>query len=132
MRAPPDATPLCLTVWFDGDCGFCTRVAKWLDRQPKFVAVNCVAAQSAGPSSCPLNTAQLLDKITVTASDGAIYRGTNAWITILWALRNYRRWSLRFARGSWQPWAERLFATITGVAKLTKRPRNRRAAKKRR
>tara|TARA_R110002072_G_scaffold269796_1_gene429089 strand:- start:26248 stop:26613 length:366 start_codon:yes stop_codon:yes gene_type:complete len=118
-----------LTVWFDGDCGFCARVAKWLERQPKFVAVNCVAAQTAGTSSCPLNTAELLDKLTVTASDGAVYRGTNAWITLLWALRNYRRWSLRFARQSWRPWAEDLFATITGVAKLTQRQRKAHAAK---
>lgn len=116
---------LCLTVWFDGDCGFCTRVAKWLDQQPKYVAVRCVAAQSATSGSCPLNTTQLLDKITVTANDGSVYRGTNAWITVLWALRNYRRWSLRFAKDAWRPWAERLFATVAGVAKLTKRrPRN--------
>ena len=29
--------PLELTVWFDGDCGLCTRVAKWLDGQPKYL-----------------------------------------------------------------------------------------------
>ena len=122
-------TELSLTVWFDGDCGFCARIAKWLDRQPKFVAVRCVAAQTASQSTCPLNTAQLLDKITVTASDGAVYRGTNAWITVLWALRNYRRWSLRFARKSWRPLAENLFAAITGLAKKTKRQRTRRASR---
>jgi predicted DCC family thiol-disulfide oxidoreductase YuxK len=129
MDAPTNPARLYLTVWFDGDCGFCTRVAKWLEGQPKFVAVHCVAAQTAGKNSCPLNTKELLDKMTVTASDGAIYRGTNAWITVLWALRNYRRWSLRFAQKSWRPWAENLFATITGFAKLTKRRRTRYAAK---
>lgn len=122
------ATPLApqdlrLTVWFDGDCGFCTRVARWLDRQPKFVAVRCVAAQAATAQACPLNSQELLEKITVTASDGAVYRGTNAWITVLWALRNYRRWALRFARKAWRPWAEDLFATITGLARLTRRQR---------
>ena len=115
-------TKLCLTVWFDGDCGLCARVAKWLDRQPKYVAVRCVAAQTASQGTCPINTKDLLDKLTVTASDGAIYRCTNAWITILWALRNYRSWSLRFARTSWLPWAESLFATIAGLAKRTRRP----------
>lgn len=112
-----------LTVWFDGDCGFCTRVAKWLERQPKFVAVQCVAAQTATAQACPFDLKELLDKITVTASDGAIYRGGNAWITVLWALRRYRGWSLRFARKAWRPWADDLFATITGLAKLTKRRR---------
>jgi predicted DCC family thiol-disulfide oxidoreductase YuxK len=128
--ATPATQALHLTVWFDGDCGFCTRVAKWLQRQPKFVAVRCVEAQTATSHACPLNTQELLDKITVTASDGAIYRGSNAWITVLWALRNYRRWSLRFARKAWRPWADDLFATITGLARLTKRRRRPNAARR--
>ena len=80
-----------LTVWFDADCGLCTRVARWLDRQPKFVPVRCVPAQHASTGGCPLDTAALLDKVTVIASDGAVYRGDNAWIVVLWALRGYRR-----------------------------------------
>lgn len=126
---PQTGTPLQLTVWFDGDCGFCSRVAKWLEGQPKFVAVHCVAAQTAKENSCPIEVAALLDKITVTASDGAVYRGTNAWLTVLWGLRNYRSWSLRLSRKAWRPWAENLFAMIAGVAKLTKRQRRNLAAK---
>ena len=110
-----------LTVWFDGDCGLCARVAKWLDRQPKFVPVRCVAAQRAGEHGCPIDREALLEKITVTASDGAVYRGNNAWITVLWALRDYRAWSLRFAQPGWRPLAENLFAAVTGLAKMTKR-----------
>lgn len=113
--------PLELTVWFDGDCGFCARVAKWLDGQPKYVPVRCVPAQDAAGAGCPLGTQALLDKVTVTASDGAVYRGTNAWITVLWALRAYRRWSLRFAQPRWRPMAEALFGAIAGVAKMTKK-----------
>jgi predicted DCC family thiol-disulfide oxidoreductase YuxK len=112
---------LSLTVWFDGDCGFCTRVARWLERQPKLVPVRCVAAQTAAKHGCPLDTATLLEKITVTASDGAVYRGTNAWITVLWALRNYRAWSLRLAGRRLYPWAEDLFAIVTGLARMTRR-----------
>ncbi len=114
---------LSLTVWFDGDCGFCTRVAHWLDRQPKFVPVRCEAAQHAAVAGCPLDLASLLAQVTVTASDGAVYRGTNAWITVLWALRGYRSWALRFARPRWRPLAEKLFAGIAGVAAWTKRRR---------
>ncbi len=57
----------------------------------------------------------------MTASDGAVYRGTNGWITVLWALRRYRSWALRFATPRWRPFAERLFAGIAGVAKWTRR-----------
>lgn len=112
---------LSLTVFFDGDCGLCTRVAKWLDRQPKFVPVRCIAARDAGANGCPFDLPTLLAQVTVTASDGAVYRGTNAWITVLWALRDYRRWALRFATPRWRPLAERLFAGIAGVAAWTKR-----------
>jgi predicted DCC family thiol-disulfide oxidoreductase YuxK len=115
------APALELTVWFDGDCPLCRRVAQWLDGQPKFVPVRCIPAQAGASHGCPLDAAALLAQVTVTASDGAIYRGTNAWITVLWALRGYRRWALRFATPRWRPLAERLFAGITGVAAWTKR-----------
>ena len=35
-----------------------------------------------------------------------IYRGDSAWITILWALRGYRRWAIRFARPAWRKHAK--------------------------
>ena len=61
---------LALTVWFDGDCGFCTRVAAWLRSQPKYVPLRVVAAQSATTQSCPLDVPSLLAKVTVTAAPG--------------------------------------------------------------
>ena len=112
---------LALTVYFDGDCGFCRRVADWLDRQPKFVPIHCVAAQRAAATACPFDLDTLLEKITVTASDGAFYRGTNAWLVVLWGLQDYRGWSLRLSAPRHRRWAERLFGAITGLASLTKK-----------
>jgi len=112
---------LSLTVFYDADCALCRRVALWLDGQDKHVPVLCVPAQQAGGRGCPIDLPSLLAQVTVTASDGAVYRGTNAWIVCLWALRSYRAWSLRFATPRWRPWAERLFASIAGVAAWTKR-----------
>lgn len=117
------ARDLHLTVWFDGDCPLCTRIATWVQRQPKWVPVRCVAAQAAAAHGCPLDARALLDTITVTASDGAVYRGTNAWIVVLWALRRYRGWSLRFATPRWRGLGERLFATVAGAAAWTRRRR---------
>lgn len=124
-------TDLSLTVYFDGECGLCERVADWLDRQPKYVPLWCVAAQStvAGPAgggaaarvgTCPIDAAALLDQLTVTGSDGAIYRGTKAWIMCLWALRNYRGWAMTLSTESMWPMAKRLFGLIVGLANLTK------------
>ena len=113
---------LSLRVFFDGDCGLCRRVAAWLDAQPKFEPLECISAQSAASAGCPLTLDALLAQVTVVASDGAVYRGTNAWIICLWALRSYRGWSLRCAEGALRPWAERVFAVITGIAARTKPP----------
>ena len=114
---------LSLQVYFDGECGFCRRVAAWLDRQPKFVPVDCVAAQDAAGESCPFELDSLLERVTVVASDGAVYRGTNGWLVVLWALRNYRAWSLRMSAPGGRRWAERLFAAISGFAALTRKHR---------
>ena len=109
-----------LCVWFDGDCPVCQRVASWLNGQDKYVPLHCVPAQNAAGAGCPLTVEALLDKVTVTASDGAIYRGTNAWLICLWALRGYRGWSLRMAGPGLRPWAERLFGIIAGLASWSK------------
>ncbi len=116
------ARPLELTVFVDGDCPLCRRVADWLLRQPTFVTLHVRRAQSAaGTAACPLSLDQLLEKVTVTASDGAVYRGTKAWLVCLWALRNWRGFAMRLAGPRLLPWANRLFALVTGLAKKSKR-----------
>lgn len=109
-----------LRVYVDGECPACRRLGAWLQRQPKYVRLDCVPAQAAG-RGCALTMEQLLAQVTVVASDGAVYRGVNAWLICLWALRGYRGWSLRLAKPSLRPWAERLFGVVTGVAAWSKR-----------
>ncbi len=100
-------------------------MADWLRAQPQLVPLHLVAAQAASGRGCPIELSALLAQVTVTASDGAVYRGCNAWIVALWALRDYRGWSLRFAEPAWRPFAERMFAGIAGIAAWTKRSRSR-------
>jgi hypothetical protein len=95
-------------------------VARWLDDQPKFVPLRCVPARESAAAGCPIGVDELLAQVTVTASDGAVYRGTNAWLVCLWALRNYRGWSMRLSSAALRPWAERLFALVAGVAARTR------------
>ena len=129
MNANRQDGTLELTVYFDADCGLCRRVVDWLRNQPKFVPLHCVAAQSGvadAGATCPLDADQLLDQLTVMGSDGAVYRGTKAWIMCLWSLRDYRGWAMRLSTETLWPWARRLFAVITGLANLTRpaRPRS--------
>lgn len=116
-RRDDDDQGIALVVYVDATCPLCRSIARWLDAQPKFVPLDCVPAQSA---ACALTPEALLAQLTVVASDGAIYRGTNAWLVCLWALRRWRAWSLRLARPALRPLAQRLFAMITGAASLTK------------
>jgi predicted DCC family thiol-disulfide oxidoreductase YuxK len=122
VNAAPIATPRHLIVYFDNGCGICRRIAGWLARQPKFVPVYTVPAQDAG-RSCPLRAEDLLREITVMSAEGAIWRGTDAWITCLWALRRYRGWALRLARPALKPWAERLFGVVAGLRNASLRRR---------
>ena len=110
-----------LRVYVDAACPLCQRIARWLERQPKYVPLRCVPAQSAGAEGCPLTVQALLEQVTVVASDGAVYRGTNAWLVCLWALWRYRAWSLRLSKDALKPWAERLFGAVAGIAAWTRR-----------
>jgi predicted DCC family thiol-disulfide oxidoreductase YuxK len=109
-----------LTVFFDRDCPLSRRVARWLVRQPTFVPLRVQAAQSAA-GRCPLALDDLLAQVTVTASDGAVYRGVNAWLVCLWALRRWRGFALRLAAPQRRQWAARLFGLLTGLAAAGKR-----------
>jgi predicted DCC family thiol-disulfide oxidoreductase YuxK len=110
-----------LHVYVDMSCPLCQRIARWLERQPQYVPILCVPAQAAAAQGCPLSLEVLLAQLTVVASDGAVYRGTNAWLVCLWALRRYRVWSLRLSKEALRPWAERLFAVVVGIASWSKR-----------
>ncbi len=107
-----EASDLSLTVYFDRSCDFCARGARWLEREPKYVPVHCVAAQSATRADCALSPDELLREVTVIASDGAVYHGTKAFLICLWALRRYRKWSMRLSTKAMLPWARRLFGMV--------------------
>ncbi|MEH0418998.1 thiol-disulfide oxidoreductase DCC family protein [Streptomyces sp. B21-083] len=88
-----------LTVLYDADCALCTFVRGWLVRQPQLVPLAMVPAGSPRARELfpGLDHAATLDDITVVGDSGQIYRGTGAWVVVLWALREYRPLAHRFA-----------------------------------
>ena len=116
-----------LTVYFDRECPLCRRVAGWLERQPTWVPLHLESAQTAAGSGCPLRLDELLAQVTVIASDGAVYRGVNAWLVCLWGLRRWRGLALRLAGPRLRPWAVRLFGLLTGLARASRRRRDARS-----
>ena len=90
-----------LTVYYDARCGLCCATREWLARQRQLVKIECVPAQEPGA------------ELTVIADTGDVWEGDSAWIVVLWALRDYRRWSIRLASPSMLPLARAMFVKLS-------------------
>jgi predicted DCC family thiol-disulfide oxidoreductase YuxK len=104
-----------LTVLYDARCEFCRSVRAWLEGQPTYVRLHVLpAGSSVARARFPaLDHAATLGEITVVRSDGAVYRGDNAYLVVLWALRRYRAWSLRLAEPGMRPHTRRALHWLT-------------------
>ena len=104
-----------LTVLYDASCGFCRRCRQWLLAQPKLLELEFVAGRSeeAARRFPQLTPEDVVDELVVVSDEGGVYRGARAWIMCLYALTNYREWSLRLARPALLPFARRAFEAIS-------------------
>ena len=103
-----------LTVLYDAACGFCISCRHWLEEQPKLLDLDFVAARSPEaarrfPDLEPGNEEDLV----VVSDEGGIYRGARAFIMCLYALEEYREWSLRLSRPGLLPLARRAFELVS-------------------
>jgi predicted DCC family thiol-disulfide oxidoreductase YuxK len=102
-----------LTVLYDAGCGFCISCRHWLEEQPKLVALDFVAARSPeAVRRFPDLTAEE-DELVAVSDAGGVYRGARAFIMCLYALEEYREWSLRLARPGLLPLARRAFELVS-------------------
>jgi predicted DCC family thiol-disulfide oxidoreductase YuxK len=109
-----------LCIVYDAACGLCTGVKAWLERQQtavplEFVASGSDRARKEFPRLPP-------GELAVVANTGEAWLGNNAWIVCLWALRDYREWSLRFSNPLLRLMAREAFAVISnhrsGISEL--------------
>lgn len=104
-----------LTVLYDPNCGLCKRAQAWLITKPKYVELVFVPASSeeARWRYPQLNHDLTLNDLTVIGDDGAVFCGPKAWLMCLWALRQYREWSLRLSSPELLPTAKRVISMIS-------------------
>jgi len=105
-----------LFVLYDPTCAFCCRCRRWLEAQPAYVELCFLAARSP-EAECRIPGIEKFDTantLTVVADDGAVYQGSNAFILCLYALVEFREWSLRLARPALLPFARRFFHFVSG------------------
>ncbi len=104
-----------LYVLYDSQCELCRRCRIWLARQPAYVPMAFLPFQSA-EAECRfpgLRDLQPEKEIVVISDAGEVWQGEAAWVTCLWALREYREWSQRLAHPALLPFARRLCEAVS-------------------
>jgi predicted DCC family thiol-disulfide oxidoreductase YuxK len=103
-----------LFVLYDSDCAFCRECRRWLEAQPAYFELCFLPARSA-EAECRIPGIQTFvatNELIVVGDDGAVYQGSHAFILCLYALVEFREWSLRLARPALLPFARQFFDFI--------------------
>ena len=104
-----------LTILYDAECALCQQCRIFLGREPAYLPLEFVPLQSPDLATRfpGIDSLHPDREIIVIADTGEIWQGGPAWITCLYALRNYREWSYRLATPALLPIAKRLVAAIS-------------------
>jgi predicted DCC family thiol-disulfide oxidoreductase YuxK len=104
-----------LTVLYDARCNLCSHLRAWLEAQPAYVQLAFVPAGSpeARQRFPALDHAATTSELTVIGDDGAVYIEAKAFLMCLWALRDYRAWSLRLSSPDMIPLARRVVLWVS-------------------
>jgi predicted DCC family thiol-disulfide oxidoreductase YuxK len=104
-----------LTVLYDARCKLCRGVRAWLEAQPAYVELVFVPAGSteARRRFPQLDHTATTSDLTVISDEGAVYFGANGWLMCLWALREYRGWSLKLSAPELLPLARRVVVWVS-------------------
>lgn len=104
-----------LTVLYDAECGLCQSLRDWLSRQPKWFPVEFLPLQSPEVDRRWVGVRKWEPENEMLAIDdaGGIYQGEAAWITLLFALREYRELSLLLVQPAWRGMAKKAVELIS-------------------
>src|SRR5262249_51191150 len=104
-----------LYVLYDSGCGLCTWARRWLSQQQAFLELVFIPAGSEWAARGFPEVARpgQVDELVVVADDGGVYRDARAWIICLYALVEYREWSIRLAQPLLLPLARQAFALLS-------------------
>jgi predicted DCC family thiol-disulfide oxidoreductase YuxK len=102
-----------LTVLYDADCAFCQRCAFWIRKQPQYVPIELIPMDSPRAAGIPLPCRAAAGQLTAIDDEGGVYQGNHAYLMVLWAMREYREWSLRMTSPAFWPLARRALDWLT-------------------
>src|SRR5436190_16455514 len=108
-----------LFLLYDAQCPVCLRWRQWLGAQATLTPLNFIPFQSPelvdqleGIKSFLTN-----NQLLAVGDDGAVYQDSNALITLLYCLRDYREWAFRLAVPCLQPWTAQCFDLLSSGRK---------------
>lgn len=107
------ATPAGLTVVYDGSCELCRHARRWLEGQRTYVPLYFVSAQDKEATAPFTGVPWLGEELVVVADDGRVWVGPAAFITAIWATRQYRPWAYRLSGNTLSGVARHFFHTLT-------------------
>jgi predicted DCC family thiol-disulfide oxidoreductase YuxK len=96
-----------LTVLYDATCAFCVRCRHWAREQRALVPLEFIPRRSGEAERRFPGASSPDDELVVVSDEGAVYRGDSAFLMCLWALEDYREWSLRLAAPGMRPLTRR-------------------------
>jgi len=105
--------PNTLTVLYDSTCALCVRCRDWLSKQEAFVPMRFIACGSAEARATYGAVPWLGEELVVVSDYGDVWAGPAAFITALWALREWREWSYRISGPELAPLAQRFINAIS-------------------
>ena len=100
-----------LFIVYDSACGLCSTVREWTVRQALLLPIEFLAAGSGEAWRRFGNLPP--GELAVVADTGEVWLGNHAWVVCLWALRDYREWSLRLSRPPLSLMAREAYAAVS-------------------
>jgi predicted DCC family thiol-disulfide oxidoreductase YuxK len=102
-----------LYVLYDSRCGICTQLKTWLRRQPAYFALHFIPLGSAEARTRFPMLGQTDQELAVIADTREAWLGDRAWITCLWALREYRGWARKLSTPAMMPLAKQAYLALS-------------------
>jgi predicted DCC family thiol-disulfide oxidoreductase YuxK len=104
-----------LSVLYDDQCGMCSHLRRWLEKQPTFIPLRLVPLHSpAVAAHFPgIDRFEPGEKLVVVADNGRVWRGDGAWITLLWALPSGREIALKLSSPALRPLARKVVTAVS-------------------
>jgi predicted DCC family thiol-disulfide oxidoreductase YuxK len=101
----------------------CRHCRQWLSEQDAYFELQFLSFQSPEVDYRFPGVRKFRpeEQLVVIGDDGSLYQGPDAWIMCLYALTEYREWSLRLAAPALRPFAQRVCELVSSNRQLFSR-----------